>query len=103
VAGTPGTLPTNWGVSAPAGLATSVVGLGTENGLPYVDLRINGTATGTGTAPGFLFLNYPTMGGGDFGLGKGGVNWSMSGCVTLKSRLSCTLSPKNNDAMCSAI
>ena len=47
VAGSPGTLPTNWGVSAAAGLTTSVVGVGTENGLPYVDIRINGTATGT--------------------------------------------------------
>jgi len=49
VAGTPGTLPTNWGTSpfAFAGLTRTVIGVGSENGLPYVDVRINGTATGT--------------------------------------------------------
>jgi hypothetical protein len=44
VAGTPGTLPTNWTTSN-AGLTRTVVGTGTENGLPYVDVRFNGTAT----------------------------------------------------------
>jgi hypothetical protein len=46
VAGSPGTLPTNWN-SSPAGLTQTVVGIGTENGLPYIDLRFNGMATGT--------------------------------------------------------
>ena len=45
VAGSPGTLPTNWTVSAAAGLTQTVVGIGTENGLPYIDLRFNGTAS----------------------------------------------------------
>jgi len=40
-------LPTNWSVQNTAGLTTTVVGTGTENGMPYVDVRINGTSTGT--------------------------------------------------------
>ena len=44
VAGTPGTLPTNWLNSVTAGLTRTIVGTGTENGLPYVDIRFNGTA-----------------------------------------------------------
>lgn len=43
VAGTPGTAPTNWQV-APTALQ-QVVGSGTENGWPYVDIRLNGTPT----------------------------------------------------------
>lgn len=47
VAGTPGTLPTGWFWSAATpGLTTSVVGTGVEDGYPYVDLRLSGTATG---------------------------------------------------------
>lgn len=42
--GTPGTLPLNWGAAGP-GLVRSVVGLGTEDGIPFVDIRISGTAT----------------------------------------------------------
>jgi hypothetical protein len=45
VAGSPGTLPTNWG-EFPRGLTRSVVGVGVVNGLPYIDIRFNGTATG---------------------------------------------------------
>jgi hypothetical protein len=47
VAGSPGTLPTNWGNSQTAGLSRQIVGVGTENGLPYIDLRFFGT-TNTG-------------------------------------------------------
>jgi hypothetical protein len=46
VAGSPGTLPTNW-VSANGGLTQTIVGTGTENGLQYIDLRFNGTANAT--------------------------------------------------------
>jgi hypothetical protein len=45
VAGTPGTLPTNWPVGAPSGLTQTVVGTGTESGITYIDIRINGTTT----------------------------------------------------------
>jgi hypothetical protein len=44
VAGSPGTLPTNWNQSGGGGLTTTI-SLGTENGLSYVDIRYNGTAT----------------------------------------------------------
>jgi hypothetical protein len=53
VAGSPGTLPTNWAALDTAGLTRTVVGLGTENGLQYIDLRFNGTATATFVRYGF--------------------------------------------------
>jgi hypothetical protein len=58
VAGTPGTLPTNWTVSAGAGLTTNVVGTGTTNGITWIDLEITGTTTGTGY---FLVLEPATQ------------------------------------------
>lgn len=49
VAGTPGTLPTNWlELSLGAGISRQVVGVGTEDGLTYVDMRFFGT---TSTSP----------------------------------------------------
>jgi hypothetical protein len=53
VAGTPGTLPTNWTQITIGGLTRTIVGTGTENGLSYVDIRYNGTATGPSTFLGF--------------------------------------------------
>jgi hypothetical protein len=47
VAGTPGTLPTNWTVALAAGLTTNVVGTGISNGVTYVDLQIVGTSNST--------------------------------------------------------
>jgi hypothetical protein len=47
VAGSPGAFPTNWGIASAGGLSTSVISVGTENGLSYVDLRISGTAIGS--------------------------------------------------------
>jgi len=46
VAGTPGTLPTNWAVVG-AGLAFNVIGTGTENGISYIDIQLVGTTSGT--------------------------------------------------------
>ena len=46
VAGSPGTLPTNW-TSLLNGLTQTIVGTGTQNGLNYIDLRFSGTASGT--------------------------------------------------------
>ncbi len=48
VAGTPGTLPTNWFLNAPDtanGISSEVVGTGVEGGIPYLDWRVYGTAT----------------------------------------------------------
>jgi hypothetical protein len=49
VAGTPGTLPTNWAIAG-NGLGTltqQVVGTGTVNGVTYVDVRFSGTTSNT--------------------------------------------------------
>jgi hypothetical protein len=46
VAGTPGTLPTNYTVAL-GGLTQTIVGIGTENGLQYIDYRLSGTASST--------------------------------------------------------
>ena len=47
VVGSFGTLPTNWAVTNLSGLTQTIVGTGIENGLPYFDIRYNGTATST--------------------------------------------------------
>jgi len=47
VAGTPGTLPTNW-TTVPQGLTQTVVGSGIINGVSYVDIKFTGTTTGAG-------------------------------------------------------
>jgi hypothetical protein len=44
VAGSPGTLPTNWGINA--AVTQTIVGTGIEAGLPYIDVRFSGTNTG---------------------------------------------------------
>lgn len=49
-AGTPGTLPTQWTRFIGGGLSTSILGTGTDRGLPYLDLRLWGTsASSNGT------------------------------------------------------
>jgi hypothetical protein len=45
VAGTPGTLPTNW-VAVAVGLTITVVGTGISNDINYIDIRFNGTTFG---------------------------------------------------------
>jgi hypothetical protein len=47
VAGSPGTLPTNNWTATNGGLTQTIVGIGNENGLQYIDLRFNGTANTT--------------------------------------------------------
>ena len=49
VAGTPGTAPTNWIVTAATDLTRTIVGTGTENGVTYIDLRFTGTVTAART------------------------------------------------------
>jgi len=46
VAGTPGTDPTNW-VTSYGALTQQIVGIGTENGIAYIDYRYSGTLTGS--------------------------------------------------------
>jgi hypothetical protein len=46
VAGTPGTICTNWIAATPSnGLARQIVGTGTENGITYIDIRYSGTTS----------------------------------------------------------
>jgi hypothetical protein len=48
VAGTPGTLPTNWTSASIGGVAlTEVVGTGVEDSIAYVDVRYTGTTSST--------------------------------------------------------
>lgn len=58
VAGTPGTLPsTSWN-SFVGGLTQTIIGTGIENGLPYIDIRFNGTASATGVLIGLEQANF---------------------------------------------
>lgn len=43
VAGTPGTLPTNWGTAGSSALSTQIIGTGTDNEINYIDVRCFGT------------------------------------------------------------
>ncbi|HVB67995.1 MAG TPA: hypothetical protein VNE67_09090 [Acetobacteraceae bacterium] len=45
----PGALPTGWTGGGGSGVTMTVIGGGTEAGLPYVDVRFSGTATATNT------------------------------------------------------
>jgi hypothetical protein len=47
VAGTPGTLPTNWAISGLGTLTQQVVGVGTAAGISYIDIRLSGTTSNT--------------------------------------------------------
>lgn len=73
VAGTPGTAPTNWTVQM-GGVTTSIVGSGTTDGWPYVDVRFNGTPTGNG----FIFFE-----GASQIAAANGQTWTVSGNVSL--------------------
>jgi hypothetical protein len=49
VAGSPGTLPTNWSTFTPlTGLTREIVGTGTESGISYIDVRLSGTPSAAG-------------------------------------------------------
>jgi hypothetical protein len=46
VAGTPGTVPTNWvDLATSNGLSRQIVGVGTQLGITYIDIRYSGTTT----------------------------------------------------------
>jgi hypothetical protein len=44
VAGSPGTMPTNWSASSGGGVTRTIVGSGQENGINYIDIRFQGGA-----------------------------------------------------------
>jgi hypothetical protein len=53
-AGTPGTLPGTWAlITGVNGVTRSVVGVGVENGIEYIDFGFSGTATGVA----YFFIN----------------------------------------------
>jgi hypothetical protein len=46
VAGSPGTVPTGWTVTGSvSGITRTIAGVGTDDGIPYVDVRLVGTAS----------------------------------------------------------
>jgi hypothetical protein len=45
VAGTPGTMPTNWALLNFSGLTQTIVGTGTQNGVNYIDITLVGTVS----------------------------------------------------------
>jgi hypothetical protein len=47
VPGSPGTLPTNWVPAGSPAVTPQVVATGTESGIPYIDIRLAGTAAST--------------------------------------------------------
>lgn len=56
VAGSPGTMATNWStaVNTTTGLTRTIVGTGTENGVSYIDIRYSGTSVGAGSVDFFF-------------------------------------------------
>ena len=62
IPGIPGTAPTQTGVSFLNGLSSEIVESGTENNIPYVDVRIFGTAT-SGTVTRVVGLANPSANG----------------------------------------
>jgi hypothetical protein len=48
VAGTPGTVPTNWDITVSgSGITQQIVGTGVEDGITYIDVKFSGTGSGT--------------------------------------------------------
>jgi len=73
VVGSPGTIPTNW-FSTNTGLTRTIVGTGVENGLSYIDLKFNGTATGTSVG---VYIDNISL--------SGSQTWTLSAYVKLLS------------------
>jgi hypothetical protein len=45
VLGSPGTMPTSWATTVNAGLTREIMAVGSENGIPYIDLKFSGTSS----------------------------------------------------------
>jgi len=48
VAGTPGTVPTNWILLLPSGITSQIVGVSASSGISYIEWRWSGTAAANG-------------------------------------------------------
>ncbi|SFG65041.1 phage head spike fiber domain-containing protein [Methylobacterium gossipiicola] len=80
VAGSPGTLPNLWVASlGSAALSRQVVGVGTLNGVDYIDLRVFGTASNSGA---WLPLNLQFESAGAVAAATGQL-WTISAFVQL--------------------
>ena len=89
-AGTPGTAPTGWLVSPQAGISWQVVGAGTDpSGLPFVDVRLYGTTSGSGSSRIYL-AGGPTT---NRILATSGQTWTVSAYATLRSGSIAGLTP----------
>ena len=72
VAGTPGTLPTNWSVATSAtGLSSQIIGTGTESGIAYIDIKWTGTPSTSGAIQHLFEANTNTA-------AISGQNWTAS-------------------------
>ena len=94
--GLPGTLPNGWAASAPTGTTLSVENIDVFKGLPVIDLRLKGTATGGGFQVRFGGLS-------DIAAGSG-QNWVCSAFLQLLERtnlndLGLTIQALNNSSV----
>lgn len=62
VIGSPGTLPTWWATSVAGAHRPQVVGLGVENGIDYIDIRVAGTPTNSNDEALLFFEDPSTIG-----------------------------------------
>jgi hypothetical protein len=73
VAGTPGTLPTNWaGSTSSNGVNREVIGVGTLHGINYIDVRFSGTPTAT------AFVNFVLAESNTSIAASNGQSWAFS-------------------------
>jgi hypothetical protein len=77
VAGTPGTVPTNWAAIAQAeGLTREIIGTGASNGITYIDIKYSGTTT-DGTSVNLAFDGNAAI------AALTGQSWTSSAYVTV--------------------
>lgn len=72
--GSGGVLPTFWFAGLSIGYQASIIGTGTESGIPYVDIRVFGTATANNTIFTFDQAASPS---------DGGIAWAASAYIKL--------------------
>jgi hypothetical protein len=79
VAGTPGVLPTFWeGTESEDGITREIVGVGAEDGIPYIDIKYSGTPATLNS----LFINFELL---DEIFASAGQVWSISTYAQLVS------------------
>lgn len=79
VAGSPGTLPTNWIAAVPTGL-TRTISLGTTNGIEWVEINYAGTATSTAAIA--IAADGPTIIAASLGQTWAGNLWTSNSAST---------------------